>query len=104
MRILDLALKDLSQIFRDKRSLLFLVAMPIAFTFFMGFAYQSGKENEANIDTRIPLGWVNNDPDGAVSQQLFAVPGRHDQRPSHFALANGLIHSIGHELDNFYRI
>jgi hypothetical protein len=28
MRIIDLALKDLSQIFRDKRSLLFLVAMP----------------------------------------------------------------------------
>lgn len=73
MRIIDLALKDLSQIFRDKRSLLFLVAMPIAFTFFMGFAYKSGKDSDANRDTRIPLGWVNNDPDGAVSQKLFEM-------------------------------
>ena len=78
MRILDLALKDLSQIFRDKRSLLFLVAMPIAFTFFMGFAYQSGKENETNIDTRIPLGWVNNDPGGYVSQRLFEMLSESD--------------------------
>jgi len=78
MRILDLVIKDLSQIFRDKRSLLFLVAMPIAFTFFMGFSYKSGKENEANIDTRIPLGWVNNDPGGYVSQQLFEMLSESD--------------------------
>ena len=42
MRIIDVALKDLSQILRDRRSLLFLVAMPILFTLFMGFAYKSG--------------------------------------------------------------
>ena len=42
MRILDLALKDLSQILRDRRALLFLVAMPIGFTLFMGFAYRGG--------------------------------------------------------------
>lgn len=73
MRIIDLALKDLSQIFRDKRSLLFLVAMPIAFTFFMGFAYKSGSDNDASKDTRIPLGWVNNDGNGYVSTQLFEM-------------------------------
>jgi ABC-2 type transport system permease protein len=71
MRILDLALKDLSQIFRDKRSLLFLVAMPIVFTIFMGFAYKSGKDNDAAKDQRIPLGWVNNDADGYISAQLL---------------------------------
>ncbi len=73
MRIIDLALKDLSQVFRDKRSLMFLVAMPILFTFFMGFAYKSGKDNDADRDTRIPLGWVNNDPNGYVSEQLFGM-------------------------------
>jgi ABC-2 type transport system permease protein len=73
MRIFDLALKDLSQMFRDKRSLLFLVAMPIVFTLFMGFAYQSGAKNDATSDSRIPLGWVNNDPDGSLSQQLFTM-------------------------------
>lgn len=69
MRILDLALKDLLQIFRDKRSLLFLVAMPIIFTLFMGFAYSSGG-NGASEDTRILLGWVNHDPGGLLSEQL----------------------------------
>jgi len=73
MRIPDIAFKDLSQIFRDKRILLFLVAMPIVFTFFMGFAYKSGKDNDAAKDNRIPLGWVNNDADGLVSRQLFEM-------------------------------
>ncbi|MBI5353140.1 MAG: ABC transporter permease [Chloroflexi bacterium] len=73
MRILDIALKDLSQIFRDKRILLFLVAMPIVFTLFMGFAYKSGKNNDAAKDNRIPLGWVNNDANGLVSRQLFEM-------------------------------
>ncbi len=73
MRIIDLAIKDLSQIFRDKRTLLFLVAMPIVFTIFMGFAYKSGKDNDAAKDPRIPLGWVNNDADGYVSAQLLDV-------------------------------
>jgi ABC-2 type transport system permease protein len=78
MRILDLALKDLSQVFRDKRSLLFLVAMPILFTVFMGFAYKSGKDNDATRDTRIPLGWVNQDAGGTVSQQLFEMLSNSD--------------------------
>lgn len=78
MRIIDLALKDLSQIFRDKRVLLFLVAMPIIFTLFMGFAYKSGKDNDAARDTRIPLGWVNNDAEGNVSRQLFEMLSNSD--------------------------
>lgn len=78
MRIIDLALKDLSQNFRDKRSLLFLVAMPIAFTIFMGFAYKSGSDNDASKDTRIPLGWVNNDGNGYVSTQLFEMLSNSD--------------------------
>jgi len=78
MRILDLALKDLSQIFRDKRVLMFLVAMPIVFTLFMGFAYKSGKDNDAAKDNRIPLGWVNNDTDGNVSKQLFEMLSNSD--------------------------
>ncbi len=72
MRIIDLAFKDLSQVFRDKRSLLFLVAMPIAFTLFMGFAYK-GQQPKATADQRTPLGWVNQDPEGALSKQLYAM-------------------------------
>ena len=70
MRILDLALKDLSQMFRDKRSLLFLVAMPLVFTFFMGFAYKSAEDGNANADTRIPLAVVDPEPEAVLNQIL----------------------------------
>ena len=69
MRLFDITLKDLSQIIRDKQSLLFLVAMPILFTLFMGFAYRGGG-GDAPAAVRLPLGWVNNDPGGLLSQQL----------------------------------
>ena len=77
MRILDIVFNDLSQIFRDKRSLLFLVAMPIIFTLFMGFAYKGGGD-DAPSDTRTPLGWVNNDAEGYVTQQLFEMLSNSD--------------------------
>jgi len=71
MRLFDIILKDITQILREKQSLLFLVAMPILFTFFMGFAYQSGENGAESADQRLALGWVNNDPDGLLAQQLF---------------------------------
>ena len=71
MRIFDLAFKDLSQMFRDKRSLLFLVVMPIVFTFFMGFAYKNAG-GDPNADNRIPLAVVNPEPDSALNKALVA--------------------------------
>lgn len=68
MRILNLALKDLSQIFRDKRSLLFLVAMPIAFTFFMGLAFSGGNKNS---DNRIPLALIDPQPGARLNKIFF---------------------------------
>lgn len=70
MRILDLALKDLSQMLQDKRSLLFLVAMPIAFTFFMGFAYKNGG-GDSNADNRIPLAVVDPEPGAVLNNALI---------------------------------
>jgi ABC-2 type transport system permease protein len=72
MRIIDLAIKDLTQIFRDRKALLFLLALPIIFTLFMGFAYR-GTGDSAAKDTRIPLGWVNQDGDGILAAQLHDV-------------------------------
>lgn len=69
MKILDLVLKDLRQLLYDKNSALFLVAMPIIFTFFMGFAYRSGESSAA--DERIPLAWVEKEPVGELSSMLF---------------------------------
>jgi len=69
MRILDLTLKDLSQMLRDKRSLLFLVLMPIGFTFFMGFAYRNA--SDGNADKRIPLAVVDPEPDAVLNKMLI---------------------------------
>jgi ABC-2 type transport system permease protein len=72
MRILDLALKDLIQILRDKRSLLFVVAMPIVFTLFMGLAYRGSTTAGEDTDTRIPLAVVDPQPDDEINQALLA--------------------------------
>ncbi len=71
MRIFDLTLKDLTQILRDKKSLLFLVAMPIVFTLFMGFAYR-GSSGDENADTRIPLAVVNPEPESRLNKMLLS--------------------------------
>jgi ABC-2 type transport system permease protein len=68
MRILDIAIKDLVQILRERRTLLFIVAMPIIFTLFMGFAYKT-PQADPNADTRMSLAWVNHD-DGPLSRSL----------------------------------
>ena len=70
MRILDLTLKDLSQILRDKRSLIFLVAMPVVFTIFMGFAYRGGS-SKSSSDTRPTLAVVDPQPGALLNQTLL---------------------------------
>ncbi len=69
MRVINLALKDLSQIFRDKRSLVFLVVMPIAFTLFMGFANQGAVKP---VDSRLPLGFFAEEQNSDFTQALFS--------------------------------
>ncbi len=67
MRTLDIALKDILQIVRDRRSLMFLVLMPLVFTLFMGYAYRRGATAE---DTRPVIGWLNQDPNGLLATRL----------------------------------
>ena len=72
MRIFDLAIKDLNQIFRDTKSFLFLAAMPIVFTLFMGFAYNSGDAGAAK-EIEISVAWVdtaNNEFSHALEERL----------------------------------
>lgn len=71
MRILDLAIKDLSQMLRDKRSLLFIVAMPIIFTIFMGFAYRGSTQSDEETDNRIPLALVDPQPASRLNKMFF---------------------------------
>ena len=73
MRIVDIAIKDLAQIFGDKRTILFLIAMPVVFTLFMGFAYRGGGNEAAQNEQPILLGWASNDPDGLISTELYRL-------------------------------
>lgn len=54
-----------------------MVAMPIVFTLFMGFAYKSGGD-ESPSDNRIPLGWVNDYEDSILSNQLYKLLSNSD--------------------------
>ena len=70
MKILELAYKDVTQVLRDKKSLIFLVAMPLVFTLFMGFSYRSG-EDSAEVDPRLALAWVEESPANTLSMMLY---------------------------------
>jgi len=69
VRILDLAFKDLSQVLRDKMSLLFLLVMPMVFTLVMGLAFSGAAQPAA---PRLALGWANADGESRLSQRLYA--------------------------------
>ncbi len=70
MRLFILALKDLDQIVRDRKSLLFLVVMPIVFTLFMGLAFR-GSENSAEADPRLKAAWVAETPESVWAGRLY---------------------------------
>jgi ABC-2 type transport system permease protein len=69
MRIIDLAVKDLSQIVRDWKAAAFLVIMPVAFTLLFGFVFSGTGEEQ---DPRLPLGILDQDG-GSLSGHLLAL-------------------------------
>ena len=80
IRIFDIAWKDLMQILRDRKTFLFLLIMPIAFTLLFGFAFGgSGK----TTDPRLPVGYLDQDgggverrPERAAGELNCHPPGR----------------------------
>ncbi len=70
MPILDIAVKDILQILRDWKSALFLVVMPILFTLFFGIVLNPVFSADHPSDPRLPVGWINQDPDGLLSKHL----------------------------------
>ena len=59
IRIIDIALKDLMQLSRDFRTFMFLLIMPIIFTFLFGFAF--GGFGGGDSDSRLPVGYISQD-------------------------------------------
>jgi ABC-2 type transport system permease protein len=67
-RILDIAVKDLTQILRNRLTFLFLLIMPIAFTLLFGLAFSG---NAPAGDPRLPVGFL--DQDGGQISTEFRV-------------------------------
>jgi ABC-2 type transport system permease protein len=70
MRIIDLALKDWQQLVRDKKALLFLVAMPIMFTVFMGIMLMPPAQDS---DPRLPIGFIDQDQSGTLGAEFRSL-------------------------------
>ncbi len=73
MRILNIAKKDWMQIFRDWKSGLFLVVMPILFTLFFGTVMGSAFNPDQEGDSRLPVGVLNRDPGGLISSKVLPL-------------------------------
>src|SRR5512134_1134137 len=70
MRILDLASKDIKQLVRDKRALIFLVLMPIMFTVVMGIMLTPPSQES---DLRLPIGFINQDQSGTLGAEFRSL-------------------------------
>ena len=67
-RIIDIAFKDILQLTRDFKTFMFLILMPILFTFMFGFAFGGFSNNES--DSRLPVGYLDQD-DSWISEILY---------------------------------
>ena len=70
IRILDITLKDLMQLARDFKTFIFLLIMPILFTFLFGYAF--GGFSSRDSDSRLPVGYRSQD-DHWVTSSLHNV-------------------------------
>jgi ABC-2 type transport system permease protein len=59
IRILDITLKDLMQLSRDFKTFMFLLIMPVVFTFLFGYAF--GGFSGGATDSRLPVGYLSQD-------------------------------------------
>jgi ABC-2 type transport system permease protein len=70
MRILDLTIKDLKQVFADRKVAFLIVAMPILFTAFFGLLF-GGTGTQG--DARLPVGLINRDLSSYVAPTLVEL-------------------------------
>ena len=70
IRILDIAFKDLLQLSRDFKVFMFLLIMPIVFTFLFGFAFGGFGGNDS--DSRLPIGYLSQD-DHWITDELHKL-------------------------------
>ncbi len=76
MRMLAIAAKDIQQILRDGKSALFLLIMPVLFTIFFGLVFGPVRSGDRQRDPRLPIGLINQDPGGQLSDSLEELIGQ----------------------------
>lgn len=74
MRILALAVKDWKQIFRDWKTGLFLIVMPLLFTGFFGVVLGGAFSSEEEGDPRLPVAVIQQDPGSSLTDFLETSP------------------------------
>lgn len=79
MRVIDLAIKDLTELVRDWKSALFLVIMPITFTLLFGFAF--GGFGGGEEDPRLPIGLIDEGNDNLSASLLSLLDASDAVRP-----------------------
>ncbi len=75
LRILDIAFKDLLQLSRDFKVFMFLLIMPVVFTFLFGYAFGGFGGNDS--DSRLPIGYLSQD-DHWVTDELHKLLDKSD--------------------------
>jgi ABC-2 type transport system permease protein len=75
IRIFDIVIKDIHQILLDRKVFMFLLIMPIAFTFLFGYAF--GSFGGGSTDDRLPVGYLTLD-DSWFTRQLRDLLGKSD--------------------------
>ncbi len=66
--VFDITAKDLMQMLRDRKTFMFLLIMPIAFTLLFGYALNGS--DSAQSDPRLPVAFVNEDGASPLSLEL----------------------------------
>ena len=61
MKFIDIALKDLYQLFKDWKPAIFLLVAPIIFTLLFGFMFGGFSGPNTNVDNRLPIQIVDED-------------------------------------------
>ena len=55
MKFIDIAIKDLYQLFKDWKTAIFLIAAPILFTLMFGFMFGGFGNSNTDVDNRLPV-------------------------------------------------
>jgi ABC-2 type transport system permease protein len=71
MKFLDITFKDLYQLFKDWKPVIFLVVAPIVFTLMFGFMFGGFSGPNVNTDSRLPIR-VLNEEDTAITASLIS--------------------------------